>query len=157
MTHDTYLGSVFTIARRKKQVSAVAKIIRAELKKNNIAHKDITLVGTGISGTMSVAILGFKLDMATAIVRKGEPNHSINQIEATEEIKQYYIVDDFISGGTTVKRIVEQVKKFYPTAQCLGFFGFADMTDSKWRAKRDQKSVEEVCPMVRYTERQTST
>lgn len=63
-----------------------------------------TLVGTGLSGTLVVPFLARALGEYWAIVRKEHSPHSNNLIEG--EIGQKWLfVDDFISSGSTLRRV----------------------------------------------------
>lgn len=64
---------------------------------------------TGLSGLLMGPVVADRLGKGIIVVRKeGEKNHSGYAIESSVSGK-YVIVDDFISTGATIRRIVDNV------------------------------------------------
>lgn len=72
-----------------------------------------TLVGTGLSGAVAVPLLAYTLRKNFVLVRKPDDNtnHSYRSVEGTLG-NRWVFVDDFISTGKTLKRVMETVKEF---------------------------------------------
>lgn len=124
MNHVSYLNEMFDLEQRKDRINMAAKIILEKYPDGNI-----TLVGTGLSGTIPVSILSHKLNLPMAIVRKEPSPNSTYQVESTEIIRDYIILDDFIFEGGTVENIINKIKKRHCQANCLEYIGLRKVTN----------------------------
>jgi orotate phosphoribosyltransferase-like protein len=150
VSHAEYLRFFYNPARRKKRVKTVSEFLENKLTELGVSKKEVTVVGTGISGLAASLLVSDKLDMNLATVRKPtDSNHSYREIEATKKVGKYFIVDDFISTGDTVKMVVNNMKKKWSDSECLGFIGFNDGRKTM-DEKEDLGYVQEVCPRVFY-------
>jgi hypothetical protein len=71
-----------------------------------------TLVGTGISGTLSAQLFARALGVNFAIVRKEtDSTHSTNNVEGNIG-KRWVFVDDLVASGDTRRRVREAMKRF---------------------------------------------
>lgn len=75
---------------------------------------------TGLSGASVAYPLSFKTGLPLICVRKGEKRHSLFSLEGNLSCQKYIIVDDTISTGDTVSKIVSRIKKSIPDAKCVG-------------------------------------
>lgn len=98
-----------------------------------------TIVGTGLSGTIFTARVAPGLRKKFAIVRKHDDKstHSGNRIEGTVG-KRWVFADDFVSGGTTLKRVLNKMKEIYPESEFVGVYqseggDFSDPDESSYR------------------------
>lgn len=70
-----------------------------------------TLIGTGLSGALVVPILARALRKHYMIIRKpGDDSHAGGQHEGILG-ERFIFVDDFISTGTTMRRVLRQVQE----------------------------------------------
>jgi hypothetical protein len=107
--------------------------LRENIKIDAIAY-------TGSSGAAIAFPLAIAYDLPIIYVRKkGEQSHG-GEVECnyTDEIETYMVVDDFISSGRTVGRVMEGVKKAaqrrgWEGPKCLGVFEFDPMSPTRER------------------------
>ena len=79
---------------------------------------------SGVSGLMLVPQLCEKLDKNIIVVRKiKETRYSPFDYEGVPP-KKYIIVDDLVSSGNTVQRILELFKEEIPSAKCVGYYSY---------------------------------
>jgi hypothetical protein len=84
------------------------------LVKESLPEEVDTIVGTGLSGTLVVPHLGRALGLHWGIMRKSsEGSHASEMYEGTMG-RRWALVDDFVSSGDTVKRVL---------ANCFKEFG----------------------------------
>lgn len=90
------------------------------LKKLQYFPEDVGIVCTGLSGILVGVPVAEQSDREFAIVRK--PNESCNSSYKIEgyTFTNYVIVDDFISGGETIRRVLEVMNDTRPESNCLG-------------------------------------
>jgi len=156
VSHYPYLSKFFTSAR-KERVEKVADNIKNFLKSKGINKDTVTIVGTGISGTMAATLVCSILDMPIGIVRKDERCHSHREIESTCMINRYIIVDDFIAMGNTVTGVKEKVQENYAYSELLAFFGFYTIDELKVEMsaqsiKNAYFKVTKFCPHIFYAD-----
>jgi adenine/guanine phosphoribosyltransferase-like PRPP-binding protein len=88
---------------------------------------------SGLSGIVLASVLAHRMRKALVIVRKEEtpsPN-SYNKIEGPDDLTSFVVLDDLISSGGTLRRIVEGVAIRYPHAKGAGVFLYAQA--GRWR------------------------
>lgn len=66
------------------------------------------LAFTGSSGAIALAV-GISLGIPVTHVRK-DPGHSYLSVEGAV-VERYAIIDDFVSTGTTVERVISKIKE----------------------------------------------
>jgi adenine/guanine phosphoribosyltransferase-like PRPP-binding protein len=124
-----YLGKLYNPVQLRTIVERTIEVI-----KDLQASRQIdTIVCTGLSGQG----VGFPTSMLTGIpllvMRKpGDNTHAYGQIEGNVEFGTYIIVDDGISSGATVDRLVEKVSVFNPRAVCVGIVLWDSYQDRQW-------------------------
>lgn len=102
-----YLGRLYS-EKFFKIVPAAVKKIRAFKKK----HPFEAIAFTGSSGAGLAYPLSYILKMPLIHVRKkGDSQNYFPVIEGTISASSYIIVDDFISSGKTVRRILREIKE----------------------------------------------
>jgi orotate phosphoribosyltransferase len=112
MSVATYLADLYRRTNRKQIIDEARKSL----------PRGVTLVGTGLSGTIAVSILGYSLNKPFAIVRKDlRSTHSYRRIEGAIE-GDWVFVDDLIDSGATKRRVLRTVRRSYPEARYVGDF-----------------------------------
>lgn len=83
---------------------------------------------TGLSGSVIAGAVGLAMDKYLYCVRKdGENRHSGYQCEGPGTGLRYVIIDDFISTGSTLRRIRNMVSAHTDNAaQCVGAYLWRD-------------------------------
>src|SRR6185369_6448216 len=112
-----YLGKVYG-KQFLKLVPLTVKKLRAIKKK----YPFDAIAFRGSSGAALAFPLSYFLKLPLIHVRKGESHYGSGSIEGTISSKRYIIIDDFIDRGTTVKKIISEIKKNIgakPVAICL--------------------------------------
>lgn len=116
-----YLGLVF----RPKEFEST--VVRAIALGKNIAckYKIDGIAFTGVSGAALGYILGYTLGLPLICVRRqGDGAHYLGVLEGCVSAKRYMIVDDFISSGDTVRRIMKTIKSNCIDSQCAAMMMF---------------------------------
>lgn len=114
-----YLHSIYQNVDYTKLVNAAirrTKEIAVKVKFDAIAF-------TGTSGAAMAYPLSYKLKIPLICVRKDKSNYqnySDYDIEGIINAKKYLIVDDFMSSGDTVRRIISKIKERMPIAKPIG-------------------------------------
>lgn len=138
----SHTQQVFDPRSFKKLVTNTAKalgILGKTLKFNCLA-------ATGNSGNLLAGALSYKLGLPLLIVRKsGDECHDDLKVNGfrPDEAVRYLIIDDLVSSGATVRRIMEQIEKagqreradetyrFAPVPECAGVLLY-DSNQSPW-------------------------
>lgn len=83
---------------------------------------------TGLSGSVIAGAVASAMDKYLYCVRKeGESKHSAYVVEGPETGLRYIIIDDFISSGSTVRRVMEKVAAHTDNqAKCVGAYLWRD-------------------------------
>lgn len=100
-----YLHKIYSNKQFIKTIDIAYKKIRAFKKKNNF---DV-IAFTGSSGAALAYPLSYKLKIPLICIRKDKSSHFKEKIEGQFEFKNYIIVDDFISSGATIKKIMREI------------------------------------------------
>jgi len=100
-----------------------------------------SIVVTGHSGVSFGGALAYAMDKKLVIVRKDiELNRDVSHAERKVETDsspyyqyhKYIIVDDFVDGGYTLRRILEAISESnIRHAKCIGFWGYTSL----WRSR----------------------
>lgn len=92
-----------------------------------------SIVVTGLSGIIIGTLLSEVLGVPLFVVRKKEhpQPHSYRYIEGPDQINaaRYLIVDDLVSSGSTVKRILKEMSKAGPASKCVGAYFYDESFD----------------------------
>lgn len=131
-TENSYHEEIFNRDLCKATVKKVVADIRA-LKKELGFN---TIVITGISGAGMGFIVGYQTGIPVVFVRKPEDNTHGNLIEGPDDhtMKKYIILDDFVSSGDTVRRVVKTIQKRAIIAEdikCVGVYQFKERNARK--------------------------
>jgi adenine/guanine phosphoribosyltransferase-like PRPP-binding protein len=136
-----YLGEVFHADLFQGMV--VRAIAKARMLKEELGFEAIAFTGT--SGSAIAYILGFTLDVPLICIRKeGESSHYFSwddkrkQIEGYIGAKSYIIVDDFISSGKTVERIMRVIQDNCPECKCAGMLMYQQSEEKKEFFSKDE-------------------
>jgi len=101
-----YLDKVYELDKFVKLIPKVAKALQAFRKK----HPFDAIAFTGCSGAAFAYPLSYKLKIPLICVRKKDSSHCTRPLEGYIGAKSYVIVDDFISSGDTIKKIISTIK-----------------------------------------------
>lgn len=112
-----YLNSIYQVQDYKKLVNKAAAAIKAFKLKNPFD----AIAFTGTSGAALAYPISAMLKIPLICVRKGA-NHYGEPIEGCVTATKYIIIDDFISMGRTMKKIISTIKKEMPTAKPVAIF-----------------------------------
>ncbi len=113
--HCSWLESVI-------QPHRVSFTVRRTLRAISGKHFD-AIAFRGMSGALIAPIIAYKKKKNLLLVRKPrDGGHSGRMVEGDRRSRRYIIIDDFISGGETVRTIVKRVKQFAPQAKCVGVY-----------------------------------
>ena len=92
----------------KERVRRAAKGIRQFSLGKKFSHDSYAFVVRGVSGAVFGSALAYEMDIPLVIVRKPrsiEKSHSCHYYEGLVGFKSYFIVDDTIDSGATVRAI----------------------------------------------------
>ncbi len=112
-----YLGSIFHLPSFKKIVEETIQCLNFVRQKHNAD----SLAFSGTSGSGIAYIASYALNMPLILVRKPaaqEPSHMFGFVEGNLDSKRYIIVDDFVSSGDTIARIICAIHSGIPNARC---------------------------------------
>lgn len=90
------------------QPALMAKTIVRQLKKINIKFDSIAVQGYSCT-VISSAVAALMNKEIIVVRKKGEKRHSGAEVEGVVQGKKYIIIDDFVSTGATVRRIIDMV------------------------------------------------
>jgi hypothetical protein len=118
MLHTAYLGNVIDTSSRESTISEFEDLI-----KNSGVEFD-AIAFTGVSGALVAPQLASGMNKKLIIIRKKDGSHSSLPIEGDDSSNKYIIVDDQITTGATVKRIIGTLRrsKYFKHMQCVGIF-----------------------------------
>lgn len=112
-----YLNGVLTPRGLRAAVRRTTKLIR----ETAIPFEAIAF--TGVSGALVGAPVALRLGKYPIVVRKpSDGSHSQYEVEGVTGEFRYAIVDDFIASGSTIRRIIDQVKMHREQAECVAVF-----------------------------------
>ena len=113
LSHSCYLADIFHPMRLRSTVQHIHNKLQ-ELKSSGISFDAIAF--TGNSGAGIAYPLSARYGYNLICIRKGESSHG-NRVEASKvEVSSYIIVDDQISTGATVMRIIGELSQM----KCMG-------------------------------------
>lgn len=113
-----YLGTVYEV----NKFSRLVKKFATALKKFRLKNPFDAIAFTGTSGAAIAYPISAMLKIPLICVRKDSRNHYRHPIEGCITAERYVIVDDFISMGTTMKKITSTIKKEMPDAEPVAIF-----------------------------------
>lgn len=111
MVHEIrthYLDGVYT-PRFMKLVPETLKVLKSFRRK----HDFDAIAFTGSSGAALAFPLSFFMKVPLIHVRKMDGSHYQEPIEGSVSSKRYVIVDDMISSGNTINRIIDVINRNY--------------------------------------------
>lgn len=119
--------------------------LKAEVKRAVDTIKIIkfdAIAFTGLSGAVLASAVALRMNKLMYCVRKsGESRHSDNEVEGPLGCLRYVIIDDMIMTGTTVRRIINQVRLHSDSmAKLVGIWLY-----------RDQRLITSTNDLIHYT------
>ena len=127
--HASYLEKVI----RKENLKDTLKRALHELRPR--ANDFDAIAFRGMSGALLAPILALALNKTIIVVRKERSvnDHSDRVCEGDQATARYIIVDDCASSGRTIKTVYAEIKKWNPTATCIGLYFYEDGGWSTYR------------------------
>lgn len=119
--HPGYTGAVFETDRFQGLVDRLGIYLMALNKETPF---DV-VAGTGNSGALLCAALSYKLGIPLITVRKEVESHCSGMTVTGHYLdSRYLIIDDLISSGKTMKRVVNEINRASSytgrTSKCVG-------------------------------------
>jgi len=119
-------GYLYSVIEREYIAQAVPKAVE------QLSHYDFDAIACrGVSGLLIAPILAYLMHKTLIVVRKSTADTHANQmIEGDLGARRYVIVDDFVSMGTTVRAIVDEIQKACGSMrvpECIGVLEFANV------------------------------
>lgn len=93
-----------------------------------------TLIGTGLSGSLAVALIGHAYEKLFAVLRKEDAHSHSSRVFEGRIGTRWLFVDDFISSGKTKRRVLEKMKYHHPDVKYVG----------TWTYSRDEFTTSEL-------------
>lgn len=84
-----------------------------EKNKDKLRQDQLAIVGTGISGQAITWPISMALQIPVVIVRKPEDKNHGRLIEGKGQLLDYIMIDDCISTGDTIRRVVKTINEEY--------------------------------------------
>lgn len=103
-----------------KNYSNVLDRVVTALEELKAKHQVDTIAFSGTSGSAVSYTAGWATDLRLINVRRNDGNHHGLPVEGYKWAKRYVIVDDFVSTGATIVRIIREVKHYVPLARLAG-------------------------------------
>lgn len=113
-----YLRPVYEV----DQYKVIVKKFTAAIKKFRLKNYFDAIAFTGTSGAAMAYPVSAMLGIPLICVRKDRLCHYNHLIEGCVTADRYVIVDDFISGGTTMKKITDEIRNNMPNAKPVAIF-----------------------------------
>ena len=110
MCNSIYLQEALDLNKREETIAKLSFLI-------HLAHLDFDAVAfTGMSGALIAPSVADRLDKNLLMVRKDDcSSHSAQYygeyLEGDLEAKKYIIIDDLISSGTTLEKMIKKLGK----------------------------------------------
>ena len=125
MVYNSNTSGYLNVALDGKTCRKAAREVIATIRAHKVKFKYVAV--RGMSGALVGGVVAAALGKLMIIVRKGESSHG-NQLEigGYESVEDgYIIIDDFISTGETVIKIISTIGKGYPDLKCTGIFCYS--------------------------------
>ena len=117
--HTGYLTDCFK--NRKTTIETIVTRLKYLMKKKGLKFDAIAF--TGMSGGLMAPTVADALGVGLMAIRKDQSSpHTSLKVEATPECYEYIILDDMISTGDTINKIMDQLGKHH----CQGIYVYAD-------------------------------
>ena len=84
-----------------------------------------TLIGTGLSGSLAVALIGHSHETLFAVLRKEDAHSHSSRIFEGRIGTRWLFVDDFVSSGKTKRRVLEKMKYHHPDVEYVGTWTYS--------------------------------
>lgn len=132
---SSHLSSILNTKKLPLVLDELERRIRAaELDFDAIAF-------TGFSGALIAPILALRLGKQMLLIRKSSDNtHSSFRVEGDIAAEKFIIIDDCISSGSTIHRILNDIRdnSDLREAKCVGIFLYHDSySQGEFRAPND--------------------
>lgn len=96
-------------------------------------YKFDAIAFTGMSGALIGPPVAMELGKSVIMCRKPDTStHSSYEVEGDANADTYIILDDLTSSGGTKRRIIEQIRKWNPSAEYIGLLGVGGLCESNF-------------------------
>lgn len=138
--HSAYHDVTYNPRKLKERIDRVAKAL-LKLRKNEVSFNAIAFRGS--SGASVAYAVSAKTGIPLAYVRK-ERNHNGDKVEGTDNnVRNYIILDDFISSGDTVRLIAKAMTSkaedlwYLDQPRCVGIALYNDKSraGTEWKVQ----------------------
>jgi adenine/guanine phosphoribosyltransferase-like PRPP-binding protein len=121
-----YHSGYLRIATHQKGLREIVKRCVEQLKPH--AKEYDSIVCTGVSGMLVGPIVAYRLHKPLVVVRKeGTPSHTSKLVEG-QLGNRYVFLDDFVSIGTTLRRVHKTLTDHDAEVKCVGLMLYRDET-----------------------------
>jgi orotate phosphoribosyltransferase len=139
-----YLFSMFcnkTFVEKIDRAVVALEIFRKRTKFDSIAY-------TGVSGSLCAIPISYIMKIPLICVRKSLKNsHSSSYVEGYMG-KRYIIIDDFISSGKTINRILNKVSDSIEDSKCVGILLY--MREESYWSQNYHEYKDKKIRIIRY-------
>lgn len=144
----SHMGEYLAHDERSERIRAALKCIKSWQSAGGGNFFE-AIAYRGQSGAITASIIAHKLRKPLILIRKeGDKGHSYYTFEGPITIKNYLIVDDFMSSGETFDAIVTKMEEHAPQAICKGMLevtrayeriDFLTNPEFRWEMKFSEK------------------
>ncbi len=140
--HSDYLSAVFTPVRLKRLITNTCNAVR-KLKRK---LKFDAIAFTGLSGAGVAFAVSARTGIPLMCVRKARASNHGMRIEGTaRKVSSYLILDDLISTGETIDRMIKTInKEAYDASErpkCVGILLWRESRSSQFEYKNQEIPV----------------
>ena len=109
---------LLNIPRLKKAIDRLVERLKP------VSNTFDSIAFRGVSGALVAPAVAVQLGKGLVVVRVSKrSNHSGRMVEGSTK-KRYIIIDDFISMGETVTKIITEIKKWRKEMECIGIYTY---------------------------------
>ena len=115
-----YLNSAFSPKSLPEIVNQIVKFLGRPYRRKTFD----SIVVRGVSGMLVGSPVAYRMKLPLVVVRKSDGNHSGQSVEGYTYVKNYVVIDDFVSSGDTINEIRAKMQG-YNSAKMTGLVVYA--------------------------------
>lgn len=116
-----YLNCAFSPTQLPVLVNQIVKFLGRPSRRNTFD----SIVVRGVSGMLVGSPVAYRMKLPLVVVRKSDGNHSGQSVEGYANVKNYVVIDDFVSSGDTINEIRTKLD-YYNRAKMTGLVLYTD-------------------------------